>query len=90
MASLKHTKSGQSVNVPAEAVDYYLSKGWTVSGAAVPEASFPDGEPSKDWKNDQIVAYAEREGIDLADATKKDDMLAVIAGVTDSSESDSE
>lgn len=84
MASLKHSKSGQTVIVPDGAVDYYTSKGWVVAGAAAaePVTDF-EGAPSKDWKNDQIVAYAQREGIDLGDATKKNDMLAVIAAAAE-------
>lgn len=36
-------------------------------------------KPDKTWKNEDIVQYAGDHGIDLGEATKKDDMLAVIA-----------
>jgi hypothetical protein len=42
----------------------------------------PSGLPDATWKNPEIVAYAAEKGIDLGDATKKADMLAVIAADT--------
>lgn len=39
----------------------------------------PEGVPSDKWNHAQLDAYAEREVIDLAGATKKDDKLAAIA-----------
>ncbi|WP_127572772.1 hypothetical protein [Georgenia faecalis] len=38
----------------------------------------PDGDPSDGWKNKQIEAYAQANGIDLGGASKKADMLAAI------------
>jgi hypothetical protein len=64
--------------------DFYLKHGWVVAGTAPAEPDsdelvIPDGDPDKSWKNEVLVAYAEREGIDLDGATKKDDLLAAIA-----------
>lgn len=39
----------------------------------------PEGVPSDKWSHAQLDAYAQREDIDFAGATKKDDKLAVIA-----------
>ncbi|WP_072689281.1 hypothetical protein [Rhodococcus marinonascens] len=47
-------------------------------------ATFPEGSPSEDWKVDDLLAYAEEHGIDLGDAKKKADLLAVIEGSGDS------
>lgn len=41
--------------------------------------TIPEGDPEQSWKNDQLKAYAEREGIELGDATNKDGYLAAIA-----------
>lgn len=84
--TLQHPK-GARVTVPDETVDFYTSKGWTVAGAVPdtdpapvdPPVVIPEGDPVEAWKNDQIEAFAAREGIDLGDATKKADMLAAIA-----------
>lgn len=46
--------------------------------SAVAEPELPEGEPDESWKNDQIKEWAEAHNVDLAGATKKDDMLAVI------------
>lgn len=81
--TLEHSK-GQTVTVPDDAAEYYLSKGWKPAGATTetrPEdaVEIPDGVPTEAWKVPQIDAYAEREGIDLGDATKKPEKLAAIA-----------
>lgn len=41
-------------------------------------AAFPEGEPSVDWKADELKAYAAEHEVDLGDATKKADMVAVL------------
>lgn len=82
MATLTHPK-GRTVIVPDETAPYYLAHGWFVPGTQPvtdsDEVVIPDGDPEKTWTNPQLVAYAEREGIDLDGATKKDDLLAAIA-----------
>lgn len=42
--------------------------------------------PDKSWKVADLKAYAEEQGIDLGDATKKEDILAVLAGNSGDSE----
>lgn len=37
-----------------------------------------DKTPDESWKNDEIKAWAEAQGVDLGGATKKADMLAAI------------
>jgi len=39
----------------------------------------PEGKPSRQWNKPQLAAYAEREDIDLGDASTKDDILAVLS-----------
>lgn len=45
-----------------------------------PADSDGSGEPDASWKVAALKAYADEQGIDLGDATKKDDILAVIRG----------
>lgn len=89
MATLTHPK-GRTVVVPDETVEYYTSKGWSVAGekpakqAAPAKAKggnvqIPEGDPSKDWTNAQLDAFAAREGIDLDGAKNKGDRLTAIA-----------
>ena len=40
--------------------------------------SFPDGDPSDDWKVDELRAWADAHDVDLDDAKKKADILAAI------------
>lgn len=67
--------------VPVAVSDYYqkMVRGET---EGVPEegplAEEPQGEPDESWKNDEIKAWAEAQGVDLGGATKKADMLAAI------------
>jgi hypothetical protein len=42
------------------------------------EVVIPEGKPEKSWTVPQLVKYAEREGIDLGGATKKDPILEVL------------
>lgn len=89
MATLTHPK-GRTVIVPDETVDYYTSKGWSVAGEKPAKEStstksdggpvvIPEGDPSKDWTNPQLDAYAEREGLDFAGVKNKGDRLKAIA-----------
>lgn len=78
MATLTHTK-GRVVTVPDDAVDYYLTKGWTVAGGKPVPAAAPDERPTESWTNAQLDAYAEQEGIDFTGVKTKADRLAVIA-----------
>ena len=56
--------------------DKQLGFGWVADDEAVIEA--PEGAPAESWKVDELRAFAEREGIDLGDATKKADILAAL------------
>ena len=58
--------------IPAAAADHYTAPGATPAAPAV------DDEPTEEWKNADIEAWANDHGIDLAGATKKADMLAAI------------
>lgn len=46
--------------------------------------------PDKSWKVADLKAHAEENGIDLGDATKKDDILAVIVAAGASGSEDEE
>ncbi|MEU9515915.1 hypothetical protein [Micromonospora sp. NPDC048169] len=48
--------------------------------AAEPEPEVDlDGEPSESWTVAQLRAYADQYGVELGEATKKADILAVLA-----------
>lgn len=44
------------------------------------EPEFPEGDPADSWKVPQLKAYAAANGVDLGEATKKADILAVLNG----------
>lgn len=46
----------------------------------------PEGAPSTSWKVADLKAHAEENGIDLGDATKKEDIVAAITAATTSAE----
>lgn len=58
---------------------------WVESGADdEPDDSVdPTGEPSESWTVPQLRAYAKDAEIDLGDASKKAEILAVIKGATE-------
>lgn len=47
-------------------------------------AARPEGAPDASWKVADLKAHAEENGIDLGDATKKDDIVAAITAATPS------
>jgi hypothetical protein len=67
--------TGAQVSV-ADEKDYRFASGWHVTGST-PKAERSD-LPDASWKVAELKAYAEENGIDLLDATKKDDILAAI------------
>lgn len=74
MTKLQHPR-GRVIDVPEARAAFYSERGWGV----VPEApAFPDGEPTADWKADELKAYAAEHDIDLGDATKKADIVDAI------------
>jgi len=79
MVQVKHEEKGRVVDVPEAKVDYFLNRGWAVDVVvAEPDVAIPEGDPSDEWTVKQLGAFAEREGIDLAGATKKADVVAAI------------
>ncbi|MCK8671000.1 hypothetical protein M1M07_07695 [Rhodococcus sp. HM1] len=70
---------GTDDDVPKWAADRITNPAaWDEEPEREPEPAYPEGEPSDGWKVPQLVAYARDEGIDLGDAKKKDDILALI------------
>lgn len=43
------------------------------------EQDFPEGEPNKDWKVEELKAYAAKHEVDLKGASRKDDVLAAVS-----------
>lgn len=43
-----------------------------------PPPAYPDGEPSDEWKLDQLKAFAASKGLDATDLRSKADVLALI------------
>lgn len=39
---------------------------------------FPEGAPEESWKVDELKAFADANGVDLGDATRKADILAAL------------
>ncbi len=79
MAEYIHTQSGARVSV---ADGKELGMGFTPFGGEPERSEAPD----KSWKVAELKAHAEEHDIDLGEATKKDDILAVLAGVADGKE----
>lgn len=60
---------------------YFKRHGYEIEGEGTSEEdgpAFPEGEPTEDWKGDQLKAYAAAHEIDLGSAAKKADMVAAI------------
>lgn len=59
-----------------------VGEGATVVGPADPgdTAKYPEGDPAKSWTLAQLKAYALDRGIDLGEATLKDDVLLRVTG----------
>lgn len=83
MAEYIHTQSGARVSV-AEGKE--LGVGFVLAGEV--SAAQRSETPDKSWKVAELKAYADEHGIDLGDATKKDDILAVLVSVADGKEDD--
>jgi hypothetical protein len=84
--TLTHPGKGRQVTVPDDVADSYTSQGWVAAGSPAPAEQEPV-DISK-LKVDELKAYAGDHGIDLGDATKKDDIRAVIEAATSSEEDD--
>ena len=83
MPRLKSTVTGVTVTV-SDDVAAVLDSEW-VDAAATPRSETPD----KSWKIADLKAFAANHDpvIELGDATKKEDILAVIAAGTESTDS---
>jgi hypothetical protein len=84
VATLTHPK-GQTIEVPAEKVEYFTKLGWTEIGeapATEPETvTIPEGEPSEDWTLKQLAAFAESKSVDLTGVkNSKKAFIEAIAG----------
>lgn len=81
VAGAQFIKGVAEVPEDFEHIRYFVEAGYEVGDQpAKAEAgpAFPEGEPSEDWKGDQIKAYAAAYGIDLAGATNKKAMVEAI------------
>lgn len=63
---------------------YFKRHGYTVEGGSEQARkdagpAFPEGEPSEDWKANELKAYAVAKDIDLGAAKTKPEMVEVIA-----------
>lgn len=74
-------KKGESIEVESKDIAEMIAKGVVSEDTQIPEID-EDKEPLETdinkMKVDELKDYAEKNGIDLGDATKKDDILAVI------------
>jgi hypothetical protein len=75
MPRLRNKANGVIVNVDDATADR-LGSGWEDANKAA--AAQKSEKPDKTWKNDDLKSYATERGIDLGDATKKEDFLAAI------------
>lgn len=80
VAGAQFIKGVAEVPEDFEHIRYFVEAGYTVGDQPAVDAgpAFPDGEPSEDWKGDQIKAYASANGFDLAGATNKKAMVEAI------------
>ena len=72
-------------SIPPEEVARLVEGGFIVEDAPPAPAAeaVPEGAPDESWKVAQLKAHAAEHGIDLGDATKKDDILAAILATQD-------
>lgn len=77
----KHVTSGAVVSVRDDKV---LGSEWGPADGTDTRSESPDST----WKVADLKAYAADNGVDLGDATKKDDIVAAIAGASDSDTSE--
>lgn len=73
---------GVAEDVPeGTALAYFRRHGYIVEEAE-PKADYPDGEPTKDWKVDELKAWAKANDRDLTGATTKPDIQAALGVAT--------
>lgn len=71
--------------VPLDVLDLYNREPDRAVPGTESEASQEDA-PTSDWKNAEIVEWAQAHDVDLGEATKKADMLAAIQASTEEKE----
>lgn len=83
MAEYIHTQSGARVSVAdgkVLGVDFVPVDGQETTGRS--------DTPDKSWKVAELKAFADEQGINLGDATKKDDILAAIEAASEEADDD--
>lgn len=78
MPRLRNELTGAVMTVP-EATAAHLGSEW-VDADKAPRSESPDST----WKVADLRAYATENGVELGEATKKDDVLAAIVSAADS------
>ncbi|MEU1432135.1 hypothetical protein ABZ412_34215 [Nocardia sp. NPDC005746] len=77
---------GPDDTVPAELAKLITNPdAWADPPDPEPAQQVPESEPSESWTVPQLRDYAADKKIDLGDATKKADVLAVIAAAAENS-----
>jgi len=84
MSKFENLNTGIVVSVD-DSKDKRFGDGWKPAGTPSP-APRPDGAPDASWKVADLKAHAEDNGIDLGDATKKEDIVAAITAASTPSE----
>lgn len=77
MPRLRNAVTGVIVNVDHKTADQ-LNKAWKPLDGSKPKSDTPDAS----WKVAELKAYADENGIDLGEATKKEDILAAITAAS--------
>lgn len=77
--TVRDMQTGELIEISAKAFEARDPNVWVLVTPAEEIPPHLGGEPTDAWKNADIETYALERGIDLAGATKKDDMLAAIA-----------
>jgi hypothetical protein len=83
---LSHPERGTKIRVAADAAAKYLAQGFKAGSAKATRGTTAPSlsdTPSETWTVKQLREYADANVIDLAGATRKDDILAVIAATAD-------
>lgn len=81
MPRLRNKVTGAVMSVSDETADR-LGGEW-VDAEASARSESPDANLSR-WKVAELKAYAEENGVDLGEATKKDDILALLSAAAES------
>jgi len=82
MSKFENLNTGIVVSVD-DSKDDRFGDGWKRFGAP---SVRPEGAPDASWKVADLKAHADENGIDLGDATKKEDIVAAIAAASTPSE----